>query len=135
MYNIQKIETLSKDGHIDIYNIVDLVEKVVITHNFTELENDKEESERKTLSAADFRPIADAFENLDYTQIFKESDNLPYCDCSYLTCEFVSGKSSVSLSLYCKLQDTTVSEISKLFDACKMVFDLFPVEKKIINKE
>ncbi len=131
MYNIQKIETLSKDGHIDIYNIVDLVEKVVITHNFTELENDKEESERKTLSAEDFRPIADAFENLDYTKIFKESDNLPHLDCTYLECDFVNGNSSISMTLYCKPQDSTVSEISKLFDACKMVFDLFPVEKKL----
>ena len=135
MLNIQKIETLSQYGQMDTYDIVDLVESIAINHSFSNIKDNKEELERKRLSPEEFRPIADAFENLDYTKIFKESDNLPRLNCTYLECDFVNGKSSISMTLYSKPQDSTVPEITKLFDACKMIYDLFPVEKKVFNQE
>ena len=71
---------------------------------------------------------------IEITKIFKESDNLPHLDCTYLECVFVNGKLSISMTLYSKPQGSTVPEITKLFDACKMIYDLFPVEKKVFNQ-
>ena len=135
MINI-KIETVSgNQGILNDYSISGSGESVTIKHTFSNAIEDKEETENKRISISDFRPIGVIFDNLDYTKLLKECDELPHSDSSFLSLSINRGKSSISITLYCNPKDSSFPEITKLLNASKMIFDLFPVEKKIFNKK
>ena len=137
MYNI-KLEKLStKDDRIDTFETVEINGTVKIDHEFTFISNDKKDYERKRLSLTEFHPIAEAFENLDYTRIIKENDKLIGCEGWYVTCAISKYPLSFSINLYSHPDATKTPETAKFYEACNMIFELFkdPIPKKYFTDE
>ena len=137
MYNI-KIEKLSTENdRIDTFETVEINGTVKIDHKFEFISNDKKDYERKRLSLTEFHPIAEAFENLDYTKIIKESNKLTGCEGWYVICTISKYPLSFSIGLYSHPDASKAPETTKFYEACNMIFELFkdPIPKKVFNAE
>ena len=85
----------------------------------------RKKAEIKKLSHTEFRPIYDAFDVLDFTNIYKESGDLVGYDGWTLKCTISNIMSEISVKLWCPSESPEKPETTKLLQACEKVFSLF----------
>ena len=125
MFNSITIEKeVSYMGRTDIYTIQQGDRSIPITHKVGGFMHKKEKAETKILSQNEFHPIFDAFNNLDFTKIWKESGDFGL-DGWTLTCTISNGSSKISIQLWCPSESPENPETTKLLEACEKVFNLF----------
>ena len=112
-------------GKTDIYTIERDDKAIPITHKVGGFMHEKVKPEIKKLSHADFRPVFDAFNNLDFTKAWKESGDLVGFDGWTLKCQIYHVASEISISLWCPEKHHSKPETTKLLEACEKVFSLF----------
>ena len=85
----------------------------------------KEKAETKKLTHTDFRPIFDAFNELDFTKAWKESGDIVGMDGWTLKCTISNVSSEISVQLWCPSDSPETPETTKILQACEKVFSLF----------
>ena len=126
MFNSITIEKeVSYMGRKDIYIIEQGDKSIPITHKVGGLMHKKEKAETKKLTHTDFRPIFDAFNDLDFTKAWKESGDIVGYDGWTLKCTISNVSSEISVQLWCPSESPENPETTKLLKACEKVFDLF----------
>lgn len=126
MFNSITIEKeVSYMGRKDIYTIEQGEKSIPITHKVGGFMHKKVKSEIKKLSHTDFRPIFDAFNDLDFTKAWKESGDIVGYDGWTLKCTISNVSSEISVQLWCPSEFPENPETTKLLKACEKVFDLF----------
>ena len=126
MFNSITIEKeVSYMGRKDIYIIEQGDKSIPITHKVGGFMHKKVKSEIKKLSHTDFRPIFDAFNDLDFTKAWKESGDIVGYDGWTLKCTISNVSSEISVQLWCPSESPENPETTKLLKACEKVFDLF----------
>lgn len=126
MFNSITIEKeVSYMGRKDIYIIEQGDKSIPITHKVGGFMHKKVNSEIKKLSHTDFRPIFDAFNDLDFTKAWKESGDIVGFDGWTLKCTISNVSSKISVQLWCPSESPENPETTKLLKACEKVFDLF----------
>ena len=126
MFNSITIEKeVSYMGRTDIYIIEHGDKSIPITHEVGGFMHKKEKTETKKLSHTDFRPIFDAFNDLDFTKAWKESGDLVGCDGWSLKCTISNVMSEISVKLWCPSESSETPETTKILQACEEVFSLF----------
>ena len=129
MFNTITIEKeVSYMGRTDIYTIEQGDKSIPITHEVGGFMHKKVKPETKKLSHTEFRPIFDAFNDLDFTKAWKEAGDVVGLDGWTLKCTISNVSTEISVKLWCPLESNETPETSKLLKACNKVFDLF--EKK-----
>ena len=78
----------------------------------------------KKTSCSESRLIFEAFEALNFTEIFKESGVFFGCDGWTLKCTLRICSNILSVSLWCPAKDTSKPETKKLLEACEMVYNI-----------
>ena len=125
MYNI-KIETAaSYVGKSDTYITEQGDKSISITHETKDFMHKKIKPDTKKLSYTEYRPIADAFENIDFQKVFKESGDLVGYDGWTLKVTLSNVMSGISVSLWCPSESPETPETTKLLQACDKVCSLF----------
>lgn len=127
-YNITIETEASYAGRTDIYTVESCEDKFTITHEIGGFMHKKEKTATKKLSAAEFKPIEDAFNKLDFTKVFIESGDNFGCDGWTLKCTIGKVISNISVLLWCPSSHQDIPETTKLLKACDMIFNLFPGE-------
>ena len=128
MYKITIEKDSSYAGHYDTFTIEPEEKSVSITHA-TEGFMDKDvDSKTIKLPLADYCPLVDVFENLDFPKILAESDVLMGYDGWILKCTISNGMTGVSVSLWCPSEDPSKPETTRLLQACEKVCALFGEE-------
>ena len=112
-------------GRTDIYTIQQGDKSILITHKVGGFMHKKEKAEIKKLTHADFRPIFDAFNDLDFTKAWKESRDVVGMDGWTLKCTISNISSEISVQLWCPSESPENQETNKLLKACETVFSLF----------
>lgn len=79
----------------------------------------------KKIPVSDYQKIADAFSDLDFSEICKESSDLMGCDGWTLKCTFRKGMTVLSIVLWCPSKDKSIPETTKLLEACDLVTGMF----------
>ena len=126
MFNSITIEKdVSYMGRKDIYIIEQGNKSIPITHKVGGFMHKKAKSEIKKLSHTDFRPIFDAFNDLDFTKAWKESGDIVGYDGWTLKCTISNVSSEISVQLWCPAESPENPETTKLLQACEKVFSLF----------
>ena len=126
MFNSITIEKeVSYIGRKDIYIIEQGDKSVLITHKVGGFMHKKEKAETKKLTHTDFRPIFDAFNELDFTKAWKESGDIVGYDGWTLKCTISNVSSEISVQLWCPSDSPETPETTKLIKACEKVFSLF----------
>lgn len=126
MFNSITIEKeVTYMGRKDIYIIEQGDKSIPITHKVGGFMHKKAKSEIKKLSHTDFRPIFDAFNDLDFTKAWKESGDIVGYDGWTLKCTISNVSSEISVQLWCPSESPENPETTKLLKACEKVFDLF----------
>ena len=129
MFNSITIEKeVSYMGRTDTYIIYQGNKSIPITHKVGGFMHKKAKSEIKKLSHTDFRPIFDAFNDLDFTKAWKESGDIVGYDGWTLKCTISNVSSETSVKLWCPSDSAETPETAKLIKACNMIFDLFESE-------
>ena len=125
MYKITIENDSSYAGHYDTFTIEQEESSVSITHAAEGFMNMDVESKTIKLPLAEYGPIADVFENLDFPKILAESDVLMGYDGWILKCTISNGMTGVSVSLWCPSEDPSKTETTRLLQACEKVCALF----------
>ncbi|MCR5436897.1 MAG: hypothetical protein K6E97_07525 [Treponema sp.] len=126
MFNSITIEKeVSYMGRKDIYTIEQGDKSIPITHKVGGFMHKKEKAETKKLTHTDFRPIFDAFNELDFTKAWKESGDIVGYDGWTLKCTISNVSSETSVKLWCPAESPENPETTKLLQACEKVFSLF----------
>ena len=125
MYNSITIENDGGMGRTDIYTIEHGDRNVLITHEVGGFMHENEKPETKKLSREDFRPISDAFCDLDFTKAWKEAGNVVGLDGWTLKCTISNVSSEISVQLWCPSEAPEFPETTKLLHACESIFSLF----------
>ena len=129
MFNTITIERdVSYIGRKDTFTITNDDKSIPITHEVGGFMHKKVKPESKKLSHTEFRPILDAFNELDFTKVFQESGDLVGCDGWTLRCTISNVMSEISVQVWCPSESPEVPATTKLLQACNMVFDLFELE-------
>lgn len=128
MYNITIERDVSYAGYDDFITISPEEKSVLITHEPEGFMNLESESKTIELSPADFKPIADTFENINFYTILEESNILKGYDGWTLNCTFSKGMTKLTVSLWCPDEDPSKPETTKLLKACIKIFDLFGID-------
>ena len=87
--------------------------------------NKKSKPVNKSISQTDAKKINEAFSALDFSKIFKETDDLLGCDGWTLTCTLEYRMNQVSVNVWCPNNSSTKPETSKLLQACKLFLNIF----------
>lgn len=128
MYNKKyiKIESCSEYvGYHEIYTIeknqysISANQEIIIRMK-------NKNSETRELSDTELNSIEEAFDELDFAKIFKESGNTFGFDGCTLKCTIGRSKSELTVKLWSPRSNQDVPETTKLLYACNMVYDLFP---------
>ena len=127
MYNIKIERDVSYAGYDDIITINPDKKFVSITYEPEGFMNTEEKSQMKELSFADYQPIAEAFEKINFYTVLEESDIIKGYDGWTLNCIVSKGMTNLSVSLWCPNEDPSKPETTKLLRACIKVFDLFGI--------
>ena len=126
MYNSIIIEKeVSFIGNNDIYTIEKGDKSIPVVHKVEGFMSKHKKAEIKKLSHTEFRPIYDAFDVLDFTNIYKESGDLVGYDGWTLKCTISNIMSEISVKLWCPSESPEKPETTKLLQACEKVFSLF----------
>ena len=126
MFNSITIEKeVSYMGRKDIYTIEQGDKSISIKHKVGGFMHKKEKAETKKLTHTDFRPIFDAFNDLDFTKAWKESGDIVGYDGWTLKCTISNVSSEISVQLWCPSESPENPETTKLIHACEKVFSLF----------
>ncbi len=112
-------------GRTDIYTIEQGDKSIPITHKVGGFMHKKVKPETKKLSHTDFRPIFDAFNDLDFTKVWKESGDLGGFDGWTLECTIYHVSTEISIRLWCPEKDQSKPETTKLIEVCEKVSSLF----------
>ena len=96
MFNSITIEKeVSYMGRKDIYTIEQGDKSISIKHKVGGFMHKKEKAETKKLTHTDFRPIFDAFNELDFTNAWKESGDIVGFDGWILKCTISNVSSEI----------------------------------------
>ena len=125
MYKITIEKDSSYAEHYDTFTIEQEEKSVSITHAAEGFMDKDVDSKTIKLPLADYSPIADVFENLDFPKILAESDVLMGYDGWILKCTISNGMTVVSVSLWCPSEDPSKPETTRLLQACEKVCALF----------
>ena len=126
MFNSITIEKkVSYIGRRDIYTIKQGDKSIPITHKVGGFMHKKEKAETKKLTHTDFRPIFDAFNDLDFTKAWKESGDIVGFDGWTLKCTISNVSTEISVQLWCPSDSPETPETTKILQACEKVFSLF----------
>ena len=87
--------------------------------------NKKSKPVNKSISQTDAKKINEAFSALDFSKIFKETDDLLGCDGWTLTCTLEYRMNQVSVNVWCPNNSTTKPETTKLVKACELLESVF----------
>ena len=129
MFNsITNEKEVSYMGRTDIYTIEQGDKSIPISHEVGGFMHKKVKPETKKLSHTDFRPIFEAFNDLDFTKAWKEAGDAVGLDGWTLKCTISNVSTEISVKLWCPSDSAETQETAKLLKACNKVFDLF--EKK-----
>ena len=112
-YENKKIYTLEPDGSSSI-----LASK---SEDF----NKKGKYVRKNISLAVTKKINDAFSALDFSKIFKETDDLIGNDGWTITCTLEFRMNQVSIDVWCPKGGSSKPETTKLVKACELFESIF----------
>lgn len=128
VYNI-KIETdASYAGRSDIYTAERDEKLISITHKVGGFMHKKDKPVTKKITDTEYQPIIEAFENIDFQKVFKESGDSFGCDGWCLKVTISKIMSGISVSLWCPSKNSAIPETTKLLKACDKIFDFFPEE-------
>ena len=125
MYNITIEKEVSYIGRTDTFTIGPDDKSIPITHEVGGFMHKKVKPETKKLSYTEYRPIEDAFKNIDFQKVFNESGDLVGCDGWTLKVTLSNIMSGISVSLWCPTESPETPETTKLLQACEMIFSLF----------
>lgn len=128
MYNITLEKDSSYAGYDDFYTASLEDSFVSITHEAEGFMNIDTKSQTIELSLEDFKPIAAAFDNINFYTVLEESNILKGCDGWILKCTISKGMTKLTVSLWCPEEDSSKPETTKLLKACDMIFNLFQLE-------
>ncbi len=95
----------------------------------TEGFNKKSKLLNKSISQTDAKKINDAFSALDFSKIFKETDDLLGCDGWTLTCTLEFRMNQVSVDVWCPNDSSKKPETTKLVKACELLESVFEQAK------
>lgn len=126
MYNITIEKEVSYIGRTDVFTVEQGDKSIPITHEVSGFMHKKVKPETKKLSYTEYRPIADAFDNIDFQKVFKESGDLVGYDGWTLKVTLSNVMSGITVSLWCPSESPETPETTKLLIACNKVCDLFP---------
>lgn len=90
--------------------------------------NKKSKPVRKTISQTDIKKINEAFSALDFSKIFKETDDLLGMDGWTLTCTLEFRMNQVSVDVWCPNDSSSKPETAKLVKACELLESVFEQE-------
>lgn len=125
VYNI-KIETdASYAGRSDIYTTEQDENSISITHEVGGFMHKKAKPVTKKITHTEYQPIVDAFENIDFQKVFKESGDSFGCDGWTLKVTISKIMSGISVSLWCPSKNSEIPETTKLLRTCEKVWALF----------
>lgn len=79
----------------------------------------------KKIPVTDYQKIADAFLDLDFSEIYKESGDLVGFDGWTLKCTIQYVNTELSILLWCPSKDKSTPETTKLLEAYDLVTGLF----------
>lgn len=91
----------------------------------TEGFNKKSKLLNKSISQTDAKKINEAFSALDFSKIFKETDDLLGCDGWTLTCTLEFRMNQVSVDIWCPNNSSKKPETTKLVKACELLESVF----------
>ena len=87
--------------------------------------NKKSKPVKKTISQTDIKKINEAFSALDFSKIFKETDDLLGMDGWTLTCTLEFRMNQVSVDVWCPNDSSSKPETAKLVKACELLESVF----------
>ena len=87
--------------------------------------NKKSKPVKKTISQTDIKKINEAFSALDFSKIFKETDDLLGMDGWTLTCTLEFRMNQVSVDVWCPNNCSSKPETAKLVKACELLESVF----------
>ena len=87
--------------------------------------NKKSKPVNKSISQTDAKKINEAFSALDFSKIFKETDDLLGCDGWTLTCTLEFRMNQVSVDVWCPNDSSSKPETAKLVKACELLESVF----------
>lgn len=87
--------------------------------------NKKSKPVKKTISQIDIKKINEAFSALDFSKIFKETDDLLGMDGWTLTCTLEFRMNQVSVDVWCPNDSSSKPETAKLVKACELLESVF----------
>lgn len=87
--------------------------------------NKKSKPVNKTVSQTDANKINEAFSALDFSKIFKETDDLLGMDGWTLTCTLEFRMNQVSVDVWCPNDSSSKPETVKLVKACELLESVF----------
>lgn len=128
MYNITIEKEVSYVGRTDTFTVGPADNSIPITHEVGGFMHKKVKPETKKLSHTEYKPINEAFENIDFQKVFNESGDLIGYDGWTLKVTLSNVMSGISVSLWCPSESPETPETSKLLQACEMICSLFNEE-------
>lgn len=87
--------------------------------------NKKSKPVKKTISQTDIKKINEVFSALDFSKIFKETDDLLGMDGWTLTCTLEFRMNQVSVDVWCPNDSSSKPETAKLVKACELLESVF----------
>ncbi len=87
--------------------------------------NKKSKPVDKSISQTDAKKINEAFSALDFSKIFKETDDLLGMDGWTLTCTLEYRMNQISIDVWCPNNSSTKHETTKLVKACELLESFF----------
>ena len=87
--------------------------------------NKKSKPVKKTISQTDIKKINEAFSALDFSRIFKETDDLLGMDGWTLSCKLEFRMNQVSVEVWCPNDSSSKPETAKLVKACELLESVF----------